>query len=61
MTTTTIPAARAGEAPYELGTTVTGLFRLSRKLGNREVFLVFGREEGLGIANAIVDRIEAIN
>jgi hypothetical protein len=44
--------------PYVVGTTATGLVKLSRLVGTREVHLVFGRTEAIAIADAIVDAVE---
>lgn len=49
--------ARVGE-PYVLGTTETGLLRLSRIIGTREVFMIFGAADATAVADALIDAVE---
>ena len=56
--TVVIPAKVGSD--YLVGLTPSGLIRLSRSVGLREVFLVFGRDEAIAIANAIVDLAEGL-
>ncbi|BBX01864.1 hypothetical protein [Mycolicibacterium moriokaense] len=51
--------ATVGE-PYEIEPTGTGLIRLSRQLGTREVHLVFGVADALAVADALVDAAERL-
>lgn len=56
---TEIPA-NAGH-PYRLSVTSRNLVKLSRKAGEREVFLLLSCADAIAVADALVDFVEGMN